>query len=117
FLTLMLMGIASTMIGLIPSAATIGIAAPILLVVLRVVQGCGAGGEYAGATLFAAEHSDDKSRGLNAAIPGAGNAAGALLATGVLTLLNTTLSEEAFLSWGWRIAFLISIIVCVAGII
>lgn len=117
FLTLMLMGIASTMIGLIPSAATIGIAAPILLVVLRVVQGCGAGGEYAGATLFAAEHSDDKSRGLNAAIPGAGNAAGALLATGVLTLLNMTLSEEAFLSWGWRIAFLISIIVCVAGII
>lgn len=117
FLTLMLMGVASTLIGVLPSAASIGIMAPVLLVVLRVIQGCGAGGEYAGATLLAAEHSSDKSRGLNAAIPGAGNAAGALLATGVLTLLNTTLPEEAFVSWGWRIAFMASILVCVVGII
>ncbi|MDR5699257.1 MFS transporter [Agromyces aerolatus] len=117
FLTLVLMGISSTLIGLIPDAATIGIAAPILLIVLRVLQGFGAGGEYAGATLLAAEHSSDSSRGLNAAIPGAGNAAGALLATGVLTVLNTTLPEEAFLSWGWRVAFLASILVCVVGII
>lgn len=117
FLTLVLMGISSTLIGLIPDAATIGIAAPILLIVLRVLQGFGAGGEYAGATLLAAEHASDSSRGLNAAIPGAGNAAGALLATGVLTVLNTTLPEEAFLSWGWRIAFLASILVCVVGIL
>jgi MFS family permease len=117
FLTLVLMGISSTLIGLIPDAATIGIAAPILLIVLRVVQGFGAGGEYAGATLLAAEHASDSSRGLNAAIPGAGNAAGALLATGVLTVLNTMLPQEAFLSWGWRIAFLASIFVCVVGIV
>lgn len=117
FLTLMLMGISSTLIGLVPDFATIGIAAPILLIVLRVLQGFGAGGEYAGATLLAAEHSSDGSRGMNAAIPGAGNAAGALLATGVLTLLNTTLSAEDFLSWGWRVAFLISIFVCAAGIV
>ncbi|MDR6866425.1 MFS family permease [Microbacterium resistens] len=117
FLTLILMGISSTLIGLIPSAAAIGVAAPILLIILRVLQGFGAGGEYAGATLLAAEHSKDSSRGLNAAIPGAGNAAGALLATGVLTLLNTTLSQEDFLAWGWRIAFLASIAVCIAGIV
>lgn len=117
FLTLLLMGISSTLIGLVPDFATIGVAAPILLIVLRVLQGFGAGGEYAGATLLAAEHSSGTSRGMNAAIPGAGNAAGALLATGVLTLLNTTLSEEAFLTWGWRVAFLASILVCVAGIV
>ncbi|WP_348788861.1 MFS transporter [Leifsonia sp. NPDC080035] len=117
FLTLLLMGISSTLIGLIPSATAIGVAAPILLVVLRVLQGFGAGGEYAGATLLAAEHSGESSRGLNAAIPGAGNAAGALLATGVLTVLNATLPQEAFLSWGWRIAFLLSIVVCVVGIV
>ncbi|MGO1768807.1 MAG: MFS transporter [Microbacterium sp.] len=117
FLTLLLMGVASTLIGLIPDAATIGMTAPILLVVLRVFQGFGAGGEYAGATLLAAEHASDRRRGLNAAIPGAGNAAGALLATGVLTLLNSVLSTEAFLSWGWRVAFLLSIVVCAAGIV
>ncbi|TCP56658.1 nitrate/nitrite transporter NarK [Tamaricihabitans halophyticus] len=117
FLTLVLMGIASTLIGIVPNYATIGIAAPVLLIVLRILQGVGAGGEYAGATLLAAEHSKTASRGLNAALPGAGNAAGALLATGVLTLLNTTLSREAFLSWGWRVAFLASILVCVAGIV
>lgn len=117
FLTLVLMGVSSTLIGLVPGYATIGVAAPILLIVLRVLQGFGAGGEYAGATLLAAEHAPDRSRGLHAAIPGAGNALGAVLATGVLTLLNTTLDGEAFLAWGWRIAFLASILVCIAGIL
>ena len=117
FLTLILMGISSMLIGVIPDFATIGVAAPVLLIVLRVLQGFGAGGEYAGATLLAAEHSKEASRGLNAAIPGAGNAAGALLATGVLTILNTTLSAEDFLAWGWRVAFLASILVCVVGIV
>lgn len=117
FLTLMLMGISSMLIGLVPSYATIGVAAPVLLVVLRVLQGFGAGGEYAGATLLAAEHAPGRSRGLHAAIPGAGNALGALLAAGVLTLLNATLDREAFLSWGWRIAFLASLFVCIAGIL
>lgn len=117
FLTLMLMGVASTMIGMLPSAASIGITAPILLVVLRIIQGCGAGGEYAGATLLAAEHSNSRSRGLNAAIPGAGNAAGALLATGALTTLNSVLSEKDFISWGWRVAFIASILVCAVGIV
>ena len=117
FLTLMLMGISSTLIGLVPDYAAIGVAAPAMLVVLRVLQGFGAGGEYAGATLLAAEHAPGRSRGLHAAIPGAGNALGAVLATGMLTLLNTMLDQEAFLAWGWRIAFLASIFVCVAGIL
>lgn len=117
FLTLMLMGASSTLIGLVPDYATIGIAAPVLLVVLRVLQGFGAGGEYAGATLLAAEHAPGHSRGLHAAIPGAGNALGAMLATGTLMLLSTLLGPEAFLAWGWRIAFLVSVFVCAAGIL
>lgn len=117
FLTLMLMGVSSTLIGLVPDYATIGIAAPVLLVLLRVLQGVGAGGEYAGATLLAAEHAPGRSRGLHAAIPGAGNALGAMLATGALMLLSTTLDQEAFLAWGWRVAFLASILVCVVGIL
>ena len=117
FLTLVLMGISSTLIGVIPSYDAIGMTAPVLLVVLRVLQGFGAGGEYAGATLLAAEHSTSKARGMNAAIPGAGNAAGALLATGVLTLLSTTLSHDAFMAWGWRVAFLLSIAVSATGIL
>lgn len=117
FLTLLLMGISSMLIGLIPSYAAIGVAAPVLLVVLRVLQGFGAGGEYAGATLLAAEHAPGHSRGLHAAIPGVGNALGAMLSTGVLMLLNTLLDREAFLAWGWRVAFLASIFVCIAGIL
>ena len=117
FVTLMLMGVSSTLIGLVPSYATIGVAAPVLLIVLRVLQGFGAGGEYAGATLLAAEHAPERSRGLHAAIPGAGNALGAMLATGVLTLLHTTLDDEAFFAGGWRIAFLASIFVCIVGIL
>lgn len=117
FLTLLLMGISSTLIGLLPGYATIGVAAPVLLVLLRVLQGFGAGGEYAGATLLAAEHAPSHSRGLHAAIPGVGNALGSMLSTGVLILLNTVLDREAFLAWGWRIAFLASIFVCIAGIL
>ena len=117
FLTLLLMGISSMLIGLVPSYATIGVAAPALLVFLRVLQGFGAGGEYAGATLLAAEHAPGSSRGLHAAIPGVGNALGAMLATGVLMLLSTMLDREAFLDWGWRLAFLASIVVCIWGIV
>lgn len=108
FLTLLLMGIASTLIGCLPGYSTIGVWAPILLVVLRVLQGLGAGGEYAGATLMAAEHASDRTRGLNASIPGAGNAIGALMATGVFVLISSSVSQEHLLGWAWRIPFLIS---------
>ncbi|GAA1689770.1 hypothetical protein GCM10009733_102590 [Nonomuraea maheshkhaliensis] len=82
FVTLLLMAAASTLIGLLPSYAAIGPAAPIMLVALRVVQGLGAGGEYAGAMLMSAEHAETRARGLNASAPTLGNAVGSLVATG-----------------------------------
>jgi MFS transporter, MHS family, shikimate and dehydroshikimate transport protein len=117
FVTLILMSASSTLIGVLPGYATIGVAAPVLLVVLRVFQGFGAGGEYAGATLLAAEHVGNKARGLNASIPAVGNAAGSLLAIAVFAIASGSMSNSAFLAWGWRIPFLISIFVGVAGVI
>ncbi len=116
FLTLILMSVSSTLIGVLPGYTKIGVAAPILLVVLRVFQGFGAGGEYAGATLLAAEHVGNKSRGLNASIPAVGNAAGSLLAI-VIFALASSMGSSAFLAWGWRIPFLISIFVGITGVI
>src|ERR687889_298703 len=106
--TLLIMGIATFLIGLLPTYASIGVAAPILLVALRFVQGLGLGGEWGGAVLMALEHGAPEKRGLNASWPQVGVPVGNLLAAGVLGLLNFTLSEEAFLSWGWRGAFLLS---------
>jgi metabolite-proton symporter len=106
--TLLIMGGATFLIGLLPTYATIGIWAPILLVTLRFVQGLGLGGEWGGAVLMALEHGAPDKRGLNASWPQVGVPVGNLLAAGVLGLLNATLSEEAFLAWGWRIAFLLS---------
>lgn len=106
--TLLIMGGATFLIGLLPTYASIGIWAPILLVALRFVQGLGLGGEWGGAVLMALEHGAPDKRGLNASWPQVGVPVGNLLAAGVLGLLNFTLSEEAFLSWGWRVAFLLS---------
>jgi MFS transporter, MHS family, shikimate and dehydroshikimate transport protein len=117
FFTLILMALASTLIGVLPSYATAGVWAPILLIVLRVLQGFGAGGEYAGATLLAAEHAGQRNRGVNASLPATGNAAGTLLATAVFAIMEGVTSDAQFLAWGWRIPFLISILVGVAGII
>ena len=107
-ITLLIMGGATFLIGLLPTYATIGIWAPILLVLLRFVQGLGLGGEWGGAVLMALEHGAPDKRGLNASWPQVGVPVGNLLAAGVLALLNFVLSEEAFLSWGWRVAFLLS---------
>jgi MFS family permease len=106
--TLLIMGGATFLIGLLPTYATIGIWAPILLVALRFVQGLGLGGEWGGAVLMSLEHGAPDKRGLNASWPQVGVPVGNLLAAGVLALLNFMLSEEAFLSWGWRVAFLLS---------
>jgi metabolite-proton symporter len=106
--TLLIMGVATFLIGLLPTYATIGVAAPILLVALRFVQGLGLGGEWGGAVLMSLEHGTADRRGLNASWPQVGVPVGNLLAAGVLALLNVVLSEEAFLSWGWRVAFLLS---------
>ena len=117
FLTLLLMAAASTAIGLMPTYAAIGIWAPVGLVVLRVLQGIGAGGEYAGAMLLSAEHAQDEHRGLNAAIPSVGNAMGSLLATGIFFLAEAVFTQEQFLAWGWRIPFLLSALLAVAAFI
>src|SRR4051794_11169237 len=106
--TLLLMGGATFAVGLLPTYATIGVAAPILLVCLRFLQGLGLGGEWGGAVLMSLEHGDPRRRGLNASWPQVGVPAGNLLAAAVLWVLNSTLSDEAFLSWGWRVPFLLS---------
>ncbi|HEY5980337.1 MAG TPA: MFS transporter [Microlunatus sp.] len=106
--TIVLMGGASTLVGVLPTYETIGIWAPILLVFLRLCQGFGAGAEQAGATVLMAEYSPVKSRGFFSALPFIGIQAGTLLAAGVFAFLGT-LPEEVLLGWAWRIPFLASI--------
>lgn len=108
-ITLMLMGVATFLIGLVPTYAQIGIAAPILLLILRIAQGIGLGGEWGGAVLMAFEYAPPEKRGLYASIPQIGLALGLCLASGVVALLSYGLTEEQFLSYGWRIAFILSI--------
>jgi metabolite-proton symporter len=114
-LSLVLMGVATVLIGLLPTYAQIGVWAPLALIGLRLVQGFAVGGEWGGAVLMAAEHGDAARRGFWASWPQAGVAAGNLLAAGVLALLAGFQSEADFLAWGWRIPFLLSVILVVVG--
>ncbi|MFF8943466.1 MFS transporter [Streptomyces sp. NPDC014864] len=115
-LSLLMMGGATFAIGLLPTYASIGAAAPILLTVLRLVQGFALGGEWGGAVLLVSEHGDARRRGFWASWPQTGAPAGQLLATGVLSLLTALLSEQAFGSWGWRIPFLLSGVLVMVGL-
>ncbi|MBO0898036.1 MFS transporter [Arthrobacter sunyaminii] len=115
FITLMMMGLVSVAIGLMPTYAAIGVAAPLLLVFLRVVQGLAVGGEWAGATLMAAEHVKEKNRGFAASIAVTGGPTGSVLATLILGLF-AGLPEDDFLSWGWRIPFLLSAALVIIGL-
>jgi metabolite-proton symporter len=114
--TLLLMGIATFLIGVLPTYGTIGVWAPILLVVLRFVQGLGLGGEWGGAVLMTLESGDPSRRGLNASWPQVGVPFGLLLANGVLSLMGAVTSDAAFLSWGWRVPFLISGVLVLVGL-
>ena len=114
-LSLVLMGVATVLIGLLPTYAQIGIWAPIALVALRLVQGFAVGGEWGGAVLMAAEHGDAARRGFWASWPQAGVAAGSLLAAGVLGLMAGLQEEADFLAWGWRVPFLLSFVLVVVG--
>lgn len=114
-LTLLIMGIATFLIGLLPTYETIGVWAPILLVVLRLVQGFGVGGEWGGAVLMAVEHSPRNKRGFYGSWPQMGVPAGLLLSTGVFAIF-AWLPEEQFLAWGWRLPFLISILLVAVGL-
>lgn len=114
-LSLILMGVATVLIGLLPTYAQIGIWAPLALILLRLVQGFAVGGEWGGAVLMAAEHGDAARRGFWASWPQAGVAAGNLLAAGILALMAAIQDEADFLAWGWRIPFLLSAALVVVG--
>jgi metabolite-proton symporter len=114
--SLIIMGVATTLIGLLPTYASIGVWAPVLLVLVRFAQGIGVGGEWGGAVLMAVEHSRGRQRGLHGSWAQMGVPAGLLLATGVLALLSSRLSEAAFLSWGWRVPFLLSAVLFGVGL-
>jgi metabolite-proton symporter len=114
--TLLLMGIATFLIGLLPTYDTIGVWAPVLLVTLRFLQGLGLGGEWGGAVLMTLESGDPSRRGLNASWPQVGVPLGLLLANGVLSLMAAVTGEDAFSSWGWRVPFLLSGLLVVVGL-
>ncbi|TGB41576.1 MFS transporter [Mycolicibacterium peregrinum] len=113
--SLLLVGAATFLMGCLPTYGQIGYWAPTLLVVLRFLQGFAVGGEWGGAVLLVAEHSPDRSRGFWASWPQAGVPVGNMLATVVLLVLTSTLSDADFLSWGWRVAFWLSAVVVLIG--
>jgi MFS family permease len=115
-ITLLLIGVTTFAIGLIPSYASIGIAAPILLVAMRFAQGVAVGGEWGGAVLLSSEYGDPRRRGFWASAAQVGPPAGNLLANGALAALTLAFSDEQFESWGWRLAFLLSAVLIGFGL-
>ncbi|GAB3625313.1 MFS transporter [Pandoraea terrae] len=115
-LTLILMGLTTGLMGLLPTYAAIGIWSPVLLVALRFVQGVALGGEWAGAVLLSIEHGEQDKRGLNASWTQVGPSFGTLLATGLIALITLAISPDDFLGWGWRIPFLASLLLVGFGL-
>ncbi|OQQ24747.1 MFS transporter [Prescottella equi] len=115
--SLVMMGIGSTLIGLIPNYDAIGVWAPILLVAMRVVQGIGLGGEGAGATLMSMEHAPAGKKNLYAGFPQMGTPAGLVLANGIFLTISSVMSDSAFASWGWRIPFVLSFVLVAIGLV
>lgn len=115
--TLILMGLATTAIGFLPTYATIGAAAPILLILLRIIQGFSAGGEWGGAALLAVEHAPAQKRGLFGAYPQIGVPLGLVTATVVMLLLSAILGPDAYKEWAWRVPFLLSFILVGVGLV
>jgi len=113
--TLALMGVTTLCMGLLPTYASVGVAAPLLLVALRTLQGIALGGEWAGAILLSVEHGKPQNRGLNASWTQVGPSAGTLLAAGAIAITTTLLSDVEFLSWGWRLPFLASTVLVFFG--
>jgi MFS family permease len=116
-LTMLIMGGATALIGVLPTAAQIGAWAPVLLLVLRVLQGFALGGEWGGAVLLAVEHSPGDRRGRYGAIPQIGLALGLALGTGIFAYLQVALGPAQFLAYGWRIGFLLSLLLVVIGVL
>ncbi|MDV8075025.1 MFS transporter [Rhodococcus sp. IEGM 1370] len=115
-ITLMLIGVTTFAIGLIPGYDTIGIAAPIILVTMRFCQGVAVGGEWGGAVLLSSEYGDPRKRGFWSSAAQIGPPAGNLLANGALAILTLSLTDQQFESWGWRVAFLFSAVLVGFGL-
>lgn len=114
-LTLMIMGVATVAIGLLPTYEQIGVLAPILLLLLRIAQGIGLGGEWGGAVLMTYEYAPENKRGLYASLPQIGLAFGLCLASGLVGVMSSLLTDEQFLSWGWRVGFIASLAIVAVG--
>lgn len=114
-ITMLMMGLGTFAIGLIPSYGSIGIAAPLLLVLIRLVQGIGMGGEYGGGVLMALENAPAKRQGFFTSLVHIGTPAGVLIPVGLVTVLNTTLPANAYQDWAWRLPFLLSIVLIGVG--
>jgi metabolite-proton symporter len=116
-LSLAVMGVATVLIGLLPSYATIGFAAPVLLVILRFAQGFGVGGEIGGAVLMSFEHAPRARRAVYGAFPMMGLPLGVILSTGVYIVVQASMPADAFAGWGWRIPFLLAVVIVVVGML
>ncbi|MDV3125953.1 MHS family MFS transporter [Mycobacterium sp. 21AC1] len=115
--SLVIMGLSTTLIGVLPTYAAVGIWAPVFLLLLRLLQGFGVGGEWGGAALMSVESAPTHRRGFYGSFTQIGVSAGMLLAVGAFTIAKTTLSHEAFLAWGWRVPFLLSFVLVFAGLV
>ncbi|WLS78635.1 MFS transporter [Erwinia pyri] len=115
-ITLVIMGVTTALMGLLPGYAVWGVWSPILLVALRFVQGIALGGEWAGAVLLSMEHGDANKRGRNASFAQVGPSCGTLIGTGFITLVTVLMSGEQFQAWGWRIPFLLSLLLVLFGL-
>lgn len=114
--TLLIMGLATTAIGLVPGYATIGLAAPAILIVLRLLQGLALGGEYGGAAVYVAEHAPDHKRGFYTSFIQITATAGLFVSLAVIQIVRSMLTAEQFSAWGWRIPFLLSILLVGASL-
>ncbi|MEV4160489.1 MFS transporter [Nonomuraea dietziae] len=114
--SLLLMGLSTVAIGLLPGYTAMGVAAPVLLVLLRFTQGIGLGGEWGGAALLATEHAPPGRRGFYAMFPQLGPSVGFIAANGLFLILGAVLTDEQFVSWGWRLPFVASLLLVVIGL-
>jgi MFS family permease len=115
-ITIVLMGVASALIGVLPTYATAGVVAPLLLGILRFVQGMATGGEWGGATLMAVESAPPEKRGFYGAVVQLGSPAGTLLSSGIVAAMVAMTTGDQFLAWGWRIPYLLSIVLVLVGV-
>jgi metabolite-proton symporter len=114
--TLLLMGVTTALMGLLPTYAAAGVASPVMLVLLRFVQGAALGGEWAGAVLLSVEHGDPQRRGRNASWAQMGPSLGTLLATGSIALITMLVTPDDFIEWGWRLPFFASVVLVGFGL-